>query len=398
MKTIGSWFRLPKRFGMFPYIFLLYLIFPILSVQGKPDIVQIAGYALVALFLIVHRQLYWTPVGKGYHALLLVMILIIVALSGLGGLYNLYLGFFTANFIGWIDDGRTFKRFVLLSGAAMGVSILLNLHGLIATDLISLVPIVVILLLIPYGLRSLNRQMELRRQLDAANAQIGELMKRDERMRIARDLHDTLGHTLSLITLKSQLVEKLALKNPERAQTEAREIQETSRAALRQMRELVSEMRSVKIGEELIEAREMLRTAEIALNVEGETELQGVPDLTQNILSLCLKEAVTNIVKHSRANRCTVTVSRSDSEVELRIEDDGIGLEYAEPRASNDAPLRPSDSGLEATGGGNGLKGMRERLALIEGMLRLTPREGGGMRLTVNVPIVVKNQQGGVSG
>lgn len=397
MKQIGSFFLLPKRYGVFPYIFLLYLIFPVLSVQNQSETFRITGYVLVAVFILIYRQLYWSKMGKTYNVLLLAMMLIIAAFGWIGGLYNLYLVFFPVNFIGWIEHRKTFNRFVLLCAVLVGTIILINLEGLTVTDLISLFPIVVILLLIPFGLRSLNRQMELRHQLDAANEQIGELMKRDERMRIARDLHDTLGHTLSLITLKSQLVERLVLKNPERAQHEAKEIQETSRAALRQVRELVSEMRAIKVSEELVEACEMLRAAEIVMHTQGEPALPGVSDLTQSILSLCLKEAVTNVVKHSRARECTVTVRQNESEVELKVEDDGVGP-YGKKTGeqTEKADRKPGrGNGLDDIGGGNGLRGMRERLALIEGTLELSPRQGRGTSLSVKIPLVVREQQGG---
>lgn len=393
MKKVGAWFRLPPRYGVLPYIFLFYLIFPIMSIQERDVGLQILGYSLVLVFVAIYRQLYWSANGRVYNLLLLGMMLIIVAFSQLGGLYNLYLGFFTATFIGGIRSKKTFKMFLVLFGLSMIAMIGLHVNELSPSDLISLFPIMMVLLLLPFGMRSVNRQIELRKQLDAANEQIGELMKKEERMRIARDLHDTLGHTLSLITLKSQLVERMALKDPERAQQEAKEIQETSRAALRQVRELVSEMRAIKLSEELIEAREMLRAAGMTLHIEGESKLQGVSDLTQNILSLCLKEAVTNIVKHSRAENCTVTIFQSGSEVGMNIEDDGIG-----PNGKKDPEMgerQAGGSGLEHVGGGNGLKGMRERLALIEGKLELAPRERKGTVLRVTVPLVVRTEQGG---
>ncbi len=393
MKNIGAWFRLPQRYGVLPYIFLLYLIFPILSIQELGLGLKVLGYALVVAFAVIYRQLYWSENGKTYNLLLLGMMLIIMAFSQIGGLYNLYLGFFTATFIGGIRNKKTFKFFLALSGLSMVAMIALHLNDLSPTDLISLFPIMMVLLLLPFGMRSVNRQIELRKQLDAANEQIGELMKKEERMRIARDLHDTLGHTLSLITLKSQLVERMALKDPERARQEAQEIQETSRAALRQVRELVSEMRAIKLSEELIEAREMLRTANMALHVNGESKLQGVPDLTQNILSLCLKEAVTNIVKHSRAENCTVTIFQSGSEVGMNIEDDGVG---PNGKKETETGEQTGGSGLEQVGGGNGLKGMRERLALIEGKLELGPRAGKGTLLSVSIPLVVRTEQGGI--
>ncbi|OWA33914.1 hypothetical protein B9G55_16335 [Saccharibacillus sp. O16] len=392
MKNVGAWFRLPPRYGVLPYIFLLYLIFPVLSIQGLNPGLQALGYGLVLLFIVIYRQLYWSANGRTYNLLLLGMMLIIVAFSQLGGLYNLYLGFFTATFIGGISSKKTFKFFLALSGLLMVIMIGLHVNEMSPTDLISLFPIVMVLLLLPFGMRSVNRQIELRKQLDAANEQIGELMKKEERMRIARDLHDTLGHTLSLITLKSQLVERMAIKDPARTQQEAKEIQETSRAALRQVRELVSEMRAIKLSEELIEAREMLRAANMTLHIEGESKLQGVSDLTQNILSLCLKEAVTNIVKHSRAENCTVTVFQSGSEVGVTIEDDGVGPQGKKEPGTDG---QTGGSGLEHVGGGNGLKGMRERLALIEGKLEFAQRERTGTILRVSIPLVVRTEQGG---
>ncbi|WP_172254181.1 sensor histidine kinase [Saccharibacillus deserti] len=392
MKNIGTWFRLPKRFGIVPYIFLMYLIFPIVSLQGKPDSVKLLIYILVAVFLVVYRQIYWAKTDRGFNALLLIMMLLTSIFTLLGDIGNLYLGLYCSFFVGWIRGRKTFFVFLGLLLTLGVVPLLFSTRTLEIADIMAVIPFFIILAAMPFAVRSVNRQIELRQQLAAANEQIGELMKKEERMRIARDLHDTLGHTLSLITLKSQLVERLALKNPERAQHEAREIQETSRAALRQVRELVSEMRAIKLNEELIESREMLRTAEIMMHVEGIERLEGVSDMTQNILSLCLKEAVTNIVKHSRAQSCTITLNQSGSEIEMKVEDDGIGL-YGKREGRQEH--QGEGSGLENVGGGNGLKGMRERLALIEGTLVLAPGPGRGTALNVKIPVVVRSGQGG---
>lgn len=258
-----------------------------------------------------------------------------------------------------------------------------------------MMPFLVIMLVMPYGIRSMARRQQLEQELDRANEQIKELIKREERMRIARDLHDTLGHTLSLITLKSQLVEKLAAKDAERAQVEAREIQRTSRAALRQVRELVSDMRAITVAEALAEAGEILRAADIALDVEGDPRLTGVSDLTQNIVSLCIKEAVTNIVKHSRATRCAVTIETAPAEVRLQIEDNGIGLSSRKVGSDGVSSL-PGNSAA-----GNGLKGMAERLSLIDGTLTVgagslegsdgsEAGSGRGTRLQITIPLIVK--------
>jgi two-component system sensor histidine kinase DesK len=129
--------------------------------------------------------------------------------------------------------------------------------------------------------------MELEQELDEANQQIKELVKREERVRIARDLHDTLGHTLSLLTLKSQLVQRTIASDPERARKEAREMETTSRAALKQVRELVSDMKTATIAEELIHIQQILRAADITFEYMGGSDF-SISLLSHKTLSACV--------------------------------------------------------------------------------------------------------------
>lgn len=371
----------PKRFGFFPYIWLFYLVFPVLNLDGYSGYKLMWGVALLLLFLVIYHQLYWAE-ERTYTAWLGLQMLIIVVLTVVYSPYNMYMGFFTSNFIGWYTDLRRFRRALAIFTAMLIALALLSLDQMYSTGgLLFMVPFALMMLITPFGIRSMNRRRMLEKELDQANEVIREMVKREERMRIARDLHDTMGHTLSLITLKSQLVERLVVKNPERAQAEAREIQRTSRAALRQVRELVSEMRAVSVAEELAEAAEMLRSAEIALEVEGDAALPGVSDLTQSILSLCIKEGITNIVKHSRADQCRISIVMTPGEVQITLEDNGIGVEAG------------GSQGTERRDG-NGMKGMGERLALIDGSLTLAPGPGGGTRLTVVIPRLVNGKDG----
>ena len=116
----------------------------------------------------------------------------------------------------------------------------------------------------------MNERMELKNQLNEANEQIKTLIKQEERVRIARDLHDTLGHTLSLITLQSQVIQRIA-NDPDKVRAEAKEIEQTSRSALQQVRELVSDMRVSTIEEELVHMEQILAAGNIEFhcNVDG---------------------------------------------------------------------------------------------------------------------------------
>ena len=192
----------------------------------------------------------------------------------------------------------------------------------------------------------------LEEQLEDANKKISELIKVEERQRIARDLHDTLGQKLSLIGLKSDLANKLVLINPESARIEIKDIQQTARMALKEVREMVSEMRGTKVEEEMIRIRQILKAAQIKFEFEGTVQLANTPLLIENVLSMCLKEAVNNIVKHSQATTCKITVNQLPTEWYIKIEDNGIGNQQ-------------TDEFLI----GNGIRGMKERLEFVNGCL-----------------------------
>ncbi|MGM1048969.1 MAG: histidine kinase [Bacillota bacterium] len=368
----------PRQLGFFPYLFLFYLSLPIYQLATfETGLKLYIGYMMVGLFLVTYRQLYFAE-GKGSFLpwLMLQMLIIFIFCMGYSTSY-LFMGFFSANFIGWYSDKRKFMTAYILFVLVETVPLIYHMNQIWNPGLLYTLPFMIIMMLSPFGIRSMNRRQKLERELAQANEQIRNLIKGEERMRIARDLHDTLGHTLSLITLKSQLVEKLVDVNAEQARLEAREIQNTSRAALRQVRELVSDMRTATLTEEMKEARIILQSADIELTHEGNPRYEGIPDTVHNILSLCLREAVTNVVKHSGASCCHLSFGQSESEWMLSVKDNGIGV--------------PSGTDGQATREKNGLKGMSERLALIGGTMKIIAEEG--TLLTVRVPIVITNRK-----
>jgi len=366
----------PKRFGFFPYIFLIYFIMPAVSLLSESGIKMILGYALLFVFFVTYRQLYFCMQKRSYSYWVATELVIILIFGLFYDPNYIFLGFFPANFIGWYSDKRKFK--IALIGLFIVEFLPIITSGVLLTPskILYFVPFLIVMMISPFGVRSMNRRIELEMQLDQAKEQIKELVKREERVRIARDLHDTLGHTLSLITLKSQLVEKLTTINPERARSEAKEIEQTSRAALRQVRELVSQMRAIRVTEELSEVQEILQAAGIAYHFQGDSELQDTPFLAQNIISMCLRESATNIVKHSRARNCFISISPTTENIKIMIKDDGIGMQH------------PNKSG-------NGLTGMEERLALIDGTLSITNLNGAVLELII--PIVQKKEKEGAA-
>lgn len=199
-------------------------------------------------------------------------------------------------------------------------------------------------------------------RLRMANDEIERLAKVAERERIARDLHDLLGHTLSLIILKSELASKVADPDPQRARDEIRDVERIARDALAQVREAIGGYRRGGLLEELDSAKQMLLAASIDCSASVET----IPLLPSHeaIVSLALREAITNVVRHSGAKRCTIDIRRSGNELRVRISDDGRGSSTPE---------------------GLGLTGMRERLAAIGGALKRESHDG--TTLTIQVPL-----------
>jgi two-component system sensor histidine kinase DesK len=199
--------------------------------------------------------------------------------------------------------------------------------------------------------------------LRLSHDEIERLAKVAERERIGRDLHDLLGHTLSVITIKAELASKLATRDPAAAQAEIADVERIAREALGQVRRAVSGMRSVGLRAEFANAR--LALAAIAVDFEYRApELNLHPEI-ETVLALALREAATNIIRHADARRSSAELLREGANVVLAVADDGVGGARAD---------------------GNGLRGMRERVATLDGSLVIESVAGQGTRLRIALP------------
>jgi two-component system sensor histidine kinase DesK len=200
------------------------------------------------------------------------------------------------------------------------------------------------------------------RKLRIAHEEIEHLAKVAERERIARDLHDVLGHTLSVIILKSELAGKLIDRDPERAKAEIADVERTSREALADVRSTIRGYRSQSLGEELKQAKATLETAGVSVKAE-ETEVTLTP-AQESVVALLVREAVTNVVRHAGARHCQLRLAPMNGSCLLEIIDDGRG---------GDGPE------------GNGLRGMRERVQALGGTLER--QSAAGTRLRIQFPL-----------
>ena len=196
------------------------------------------------------------------------------------------------------------------------------------------------------------------RQLREARAEVARLASAAERDRIARDLHDLLGHSLTAITVKSRLARRLAVGAPPAALEEMESVEHLARQALTDVRAAVSGYREVTLAGELAHGRELLRAAGVAADLP--TACDGVPPQRQELFGWVVREGVTNVVRHARAGRCTVELTASSVEVR----DDGVG-------------------GQAGAGSGSGLDGLRARVTAAGGVLTAGPARPHGWSLRV---------------
>jgi two-component system, NarL family, sensor histidine kinase DesK len=236
-------------------------------------------------------------------------------------------------------------------------------------------------LLIGIAMIGFRMQIQLMHELAQARETVAKLAANEERLRLARDMHDLTGQSLSMITLKSELAAKRMSRLPTSTEREAvlgdlGDIGRVSRQTLHDIREAVSGYRRPTLAIEVITARNALDAAGIRLDDDAELTLRSGtfdPD-AEAVLAWCLREAVTNVIRHSGARSCRIRLTEHADELSLEVADDGHGFAGQDPEAPK----------------GAGLRGMSERLSAVGGRLSLgaaDPGRGHGFRLVATVPV-----------
>ena len=343
--------------GLLPYIMLGYLsfyFFPLFSSKLTADVLIIAALSLI-MFLVVYFHLFWVkPRRRVLHVVLMWLLGI--------GLFPIYFG------------GMSFIIYAAAMGCLLGSirrSIIVVLAVALATSVVSylysqsIAPIMPTLFLI-FMVGSLNIYfVDLERKkvaLKLSHQEVREMAKIAERERIARDLHDRIGHTFSIITLKAELAKKLLDQDIDAARRELAELETLSRDTLAQVRDVVSDYRKSSLQVEMLNARLALETAGIKFDFSMGPE--ALPEKLDTQLSNILREGVTNIIRHSNATYCEVSLIKNAQGFHLEILDDGNAKSYKE---------------------GNGLKGMRERAQSLGGQFNIST--GNATRLSILIPV-----------
>ena len=357
-----------KDHGWSPLLWVLYLGFffidPILSHPGA----KLWRYDVLGavVFLVLYLGLFWieNPINLVHIGGMVLLGLLFQPINSGACTFFIY----AASMLPFSVKTQKAAVIGLFTIGSIGAlnALLLHMNGWILFDS-SLFPMV-----IGAGNIFFAERNRMNQKLRKANEEIEHLAKVAERERIARDLHDVLGHTLSVITLKSELAGKLIDRDPERAGKEIREVEQISRQALTDVRDAIRGYRSQGLVAELAQAKTTLETAGLTVQCDAATTVK-LPAVQESVLSLAVREAVTNVVRHARAHTCRMRLEQQNGTCRLEIHDDGCG-------ASN--------------GEGNGLRGMRERVEMLGGTLQRSTEAGTTLTITLPLKQIASRDEG----
>ena len=357
-KKLHRWL-LPQdsEIGVFPYFWLVYLamFFANFLLYEPPIWHYWAAVAGALVFLFIYFRSFWVK-GRELLFYIVVTCLIGTLMSFINPgacVFFIFASAFAANV------GTNRQGFLII---AVVCAYLLFWSWFMELSAFFYVPALVFSLLIGtvnVFQRELSRKNA---QLKLSQEEVRRLATTAERERIARDLHDLIGHTFSMITMKAQLAKKLFHHDQQRAFQEISELEQISRQSLAEVREAVTGYRQKDLKSELANAKVMLKSADIHFDLDLDAPtLEKQVDAT---LAFVVREAVTNLVRHSKASRCQLAISHAGDKVKMLFSDNGECEDLRE---------------------GNGLKGMRERVAELGGQIVIESTEG--FSIDVCVPV-----------
>ena len=344
-----------RGIGWVPFVWLIYMAsIPIAPYERHAATLEWAlTIGNMLLFLALYFRGYWV---RGTESIVIVAAMFVLgAISVRWNVGTLCYFIYAASFIGWGVPNISWRvlggYLALLAGTLsyLAIGVQNSAIALIFAALLGAVSI------------AQCASVRANERLRQAHEEVERLAKVAERERIARDLHDVLGHTLSVIILKSELASKLADRDMDRAALEIRDVERIARESLGELRDALAGYRASGIDSEFARAKNVLESAGVSFDCEAEPV--ALTATQESVVALAIREGITNIVRHARAHSCRLRLSLEGTDYRLEIADDG--------RGTND-------------GEGFGLMGMRERVESIGGTL--VREVSNGTRLILTLP------------
>ena len=340
-------FRTYQKNDFAYFVSLIFLVFPVLGVFGgyfPVWTIVLTGLFTIAYLLMVYlKKAYskWIPFLWFYT----LAYIIFMTLTFQGGM--MWFVFFNVNLLVWrFEDSVSSYRFL----SFLATLLILTSSSFLLTDDLSTHLMSMAILLFSLGMYYYQNRIRQERKMEEQNRTINILSAENERNRIGCDLHDTLGHTFAMMSLKTEL----ALKQMDKEQYDAarknlEELNQISRDSMYEVREIVNKLKYRTVAEELLELERLFDLSDIVLTVDSSLDLDSLSPVTQSTLSMVLRELANNVIKHSQADSCQIRLSRNLGII-LEFEDDGCGFK-------------------EVTG--QELHSIRERLSLVDGDLEI---------------------------
>jgi two-component system sensor histidine kinase DesK len=382
-----------RLWRLYAQAWLICLLFPILRLIQRPPPLPQLLLALIglAVFVIIYIRIMWshplhTSVRNRWplRTSLLVLtdlIALVLVLSIIYGISFLWLLVGVSALIGVVLPARSgFITVMILTLITLGSSVAIA-GGIGATDWLHILPLVLLVRGLGLDMAGLTRLARALRDVHAAREELARMAVVEERLRMSRDLHDLLGQSLSMITLKSELAARLVGHDPVQAAQEMHEVEQAARQALREVRATVAGYRQPTLQSELDGARQLLEAAGINYTIEQAAE--GLPAAMDAVLAWTVREGITNVIRHGRAGWCLIRIS---------IAGGNVTIEVLNQRARNittkvlNVPISTHEAHGSYACAGNGLVGLNDRVTAHGGQLIAEPLEDG-FRLRVELPI-----------
>ncbi|MHB7942583.1 sensor histidine kinase [Staphylococcus capitis] len=337
---------------------LIYLIFPIFGLFYSEHQYNILVYSIIlSIFTISYLilVLFHTKINKNYlYIFLLIHYLCIMyfvyAYEPLLSMFFFYSAF-ALPFI--FDVGVKSKEFISFITTMIICAFLTYIthHDYVYTMIIYYI----VILMIAFGNFQVRKDRRVRKELEEKNKYINVLIAEQERNRIGQDLHDTLGHVFASLTLKSELATKLLDTDKEAARNEMRAINELSRETLNKVRTIIDDLKVQSFEEEVLSVESILHDANLNFIFKNKSAARSLNPAKQSILSMILREAINNVIKHAHATEVVGKIKEKQHEITLIVSDNGVGID------DDDA---------------SSLKSIRERTAYLNGEVKVQSNEG----------------------
>lgn len=349
------------------YIWLVYLPFNLPYYLPIKSWVDFFWLILIALFLVDYYLVYEYP---QWHRFTMPIQLVIT-----GSFVVFDLNFWMIVFTAWQVSSslayyprKYFECFAVVFYIIVGIGIVRSIiyHSTYAPITVTFFSLLFVLIspILAYGI---SRGVFKQKQLLQTNRRLEAIVRKGERDRIARDLHDTLGQSFSMLTIKAELAKKLLVKQPDQVIYELNDIEQASRDNLQLVRNIVNNLHQDSLTEVILKQSQNLSDADIVLITDGEEGAREWPTTVQNQFAQVLPEAITNVIRHANAHEVVITFSQNDKEYQIIVRDDGRKQSFE--RA-----------------GSNGISGMKSRMTNFGGTFTISgDRHGTSAQFIIRI-------------